>query len=134
MTTRTFRPARWESVLALPRLSVEEVFLQALQEDPAQRQAFLDTACADSTVRARVEALLSAHESAGDFLAGPAVQPAPLADTRMLRPSDGETTCSDETLDFLDRCDSPGRLGLLAHYEIVEIVGRGGMGIVLRGV
>jgi hypothetical protein len=39
-----------------------------------------------------------------------------------------------ELLDFLDHCDTPDRLGLLAHYEILDIVGRGGMGTVLRGV
>ena len=44
------------------------------------------------------------------------------------------STDAHETLDFLDRCDTPDRLGLLAHYEVLEILGRGGMGIVLRGV
>jgi hypothetical protein len=39
-----------------------------------------------------------------------------------------------ELLDFLDRCDTPDRLGRLAHYEILDVVGRGGMGTVLRGV
>jgi serine/threonine protein kinase len=52
----------------------------------------------------------------------------------VLHPNDGETTCSDETLDILDRTGTPDRLGLLAHYEILEIVGRGGMGVVLQGV
>src|SRR6516164_2942429 len=104
------------------RLSVEEVFLQAVQKDPAQRQAFLDTACADSKVRTRVQALLKAHDNAGDFLDSPAVQPAPSADNQTPRTSHGETASSDETLDFLDRCDKPNRLGCLGNYEIVEIL------------
>ena len=36
--------------------------------------------------------------------------------------------------DFLEPSDIPEHLGRLGSYEIVEIIGRGGMGIVLRGI
>ena len=115
------------------RLSVEEVFLQAVQEPPAKRQAFLDTTCgADSKVRTRVEALLKAHDNAGGFLEGSAVQTARLDGAQTLRTNGSEA--ASENLAFLDPCDKSDRLGLLAHYEVLEILGRGGMGIVLRGV
>src|SRR5262245_35044418 len=38
----------------------------------------------------------------------------------------------DCKLDFLDPPDKPGQLGKLAHYEVMEVIGKGGMGIVLK--
>lgn len=117
--------------MSVQRPTVEEVFLQAAEKAPAERPAFLEATVADSKVRTRVEALLKAHDNAGDFLDTPVVQS---ADTQGQRAHDRATPCADETLDFLAPCDTPNRLGLLAHYEIFDIIGRGGMGIVLRGV
>ncbi len=36
-------------------------------------------------------------------------------------------------LDFLSPSDDPARLGRLGPYEILKVIGRGGMGIVLKG-
>src|SRR5262245_53117730 len=38
----------------------------------------------------------------------------------------------DLVLDFLAQSTRPGYIGRLDHYEIIEVIGRGGMGIVLR--
>jgi WD40 repeat protein/serine/threonine protein kinase len=39
----------------------------------------------------------------------------------------------DVNLDFLTPSDEPGHLGRLGSYEVVEVLGHGGMGVVLRG-
>lgn len=104
--------------------SVEGLFIAALgKADAAERQRFLDEACADDADRRRrVEALLRAYDDAGSFLDHPAVA-APQ--------TTGEST-EDEIRPFLSACSTAGRLGSLGHYEIIEVIGRGGMGIVLR--
>src|SRR5262249_28467312 len=36
-------------------------------------------------------------------------------------------------LDFLAPSEEPGNLGRLGHYEVMKVIGRGGMGVVLKG-
>jgi serine/threonine-protein kinase len=43
-----------------------------------------------------------------------------------------ETPAADDSLDFLDPPREPGHLGRLGHYEVLEVVGRGGFGVVLK--
>jgi serine/threonine protein kinase len=106
-----------------------DIFTAALQiTDPEERSAYLGQACGgDAELRRRVEVLLRTHESAGDFLARPAVEQ--MAGDPSPRPDGAE---EDQGLDFLQPSCTPGSLGRLDHYEILEVVGRGGMGVVLR--
>jgi hypothetical protein len=113
------------------------IFTEALDRDtPADRAAYLDTACAgDPALRERVEALLRSHEQAGEFPGKPAPRrlaeefaAGALDDTRTEPPA-GDP---DEPLGFLEPSDQPDSLGRLGHYEVREVVGRGGMGVVLK--
>ncbi|MEO8271208.1 MAG: serine/threonine-protein kinase, partial [Aureliella sp.] len=99
--------------------SIEGLFLQALQlSSPADQQAFLDRTCHDYPEnRKRVQALLRAHAAAGDFLENPAVD----------RPMNDKIS-----LGFLKPSDKDGVLGTIGPYEVLEAIGRGGMGVVLR--
>src|SRR5262249_19380372 len=38
----------------------------------------------------------------------------------------------DETLALLSPSEKPGHLGRLGHYAVIEVLGRGGMGVVLK--
>jgi serine/threonine protein kinase len=42
------------------------------------------------------------------------------------------TAEEEPSLDFLSPAEKPGSLGRLGHYDILEVIGKGGMGIVLR--
>lgn len=72
----------------------------------------------------------------GTFLETPALeQGAPSKDT----PADvnqtlgtSEITRPEPQLDFLAPSQRPDSLGRLGHYEVLALVGRGGMGMVLR--
>ncbi|MFO0797561.1 MAG: SUMF1/EgtB/PvdO family nonheme iron enzyme [Gemmataceae bacterium] len=129
----------------------ETLFAAALDHaDAAGRAAFLDANCPDPDVRRRVDELLAAHAAAGSFLDHPAVG----ADaTATLPPTDPDSTQTraghepgdaatghaggraadpTEVLAFLSPPTRPGSLGRLAHYEVIEVLGVGGFGTVLK--
>jgi serine/threonine protein kinase len=101
-------PADWARVRAL--------FLDALECPPEERAAFVLRATGtDTAARREVESLLAAHSQAGGFLSGPPTE-------------DADATGVASVAGRL----SPGtRLGA---FEIVELLGAGGMGEVYRAV
>jgi hypothetical protein len=118
--------------------TLKEVFSRALDcPTPAERGRYLTEACGSNTaLRAEVEALLRAHADAGSFLGQPALDEVlPTADRAAgsadptAQPEAGEEKVS---LSFLKPSQKPGSLGRLDHYEVCELIGRGGMGIVLK--
>src|SRR5262249_4310608 len=108
--------------------SAEAIFCEALEKEPAERAAFLDRACGgNEPLRREVRSLLDAHEKVGQFLERPLVETEGLAD-----PAAAEAADSGDALPFLAPSPEPGSLGRLDHYEVLEVVGRGGTGVVLR--
>lgn len=137
-------------------MNERELFLSALDiEDPAARQAHLQSACADDAdLLSRVESLLASHESQSLFLRTPVTEQLgdevdtgiaatllvgsgftqtdsnPLeADPMQPNPNDANDEIPLGFLEPSTRPDSSGRLG---HFEILEVVGRGAFGTVLR--
>jgi len=120
--------------------TAESIFFAALEKpDPAERAALLDAACrGDINLRRRVERLLEAHSQVGSFLQqpladSPAAEPRTLPDPREAQAHNGGGAESGTLPGLLTPSQKPGSLGRLDHYEILGIVGQGGMGIVLKG-
>lgn len=124
----------------------------------AERLVFLNEVCGDDeALRQRVEARLQAPQ-AGNGLGHPteveqsAVLSSDREGTELVHPlitgdegsdalsipttaretQDQQAGNGDEALDFLHPSTKPGALGRLGHYEVTALVGRGGMGVVLR--
>ena len=88
---------------------VEPLYYSALELPPAQRAAFLTQACGgDEALRGEVESLLNAHEDAGEFIAMPAME---------------------VTAQWIAQQEDAGTLtGTIGAYDVLSLVGRGGMG------
>jgi serine/threonine protein kinase len=98
------RPERWRQI--------DRLYQATLERDATERGAFLDEACVgDEELRREVESLLAAHEQAKeaeDFLNQPALQIA------------AQALADDQA-----RSLAPRKLG---RYQILSLLGRGGMG------
>ena len=131
-------------------------------EDPKARQAHLHAACADdSELLSRVEALLASHESQSQFLNTPVVEqisddpgkahdPTVVCDDSLSEgqqlPNTAESASdeSDTILQdkedlsseilpgYLEPSSRPDSVGRLGHYEILEVIGKGAFGTVLK--
>src|SRR4051812_9665539 len=98
-------------------MTERDIFIAALQkEDPAQRRAYLDEACArQPDLRRQVEHLLRLHEGAGSFLEEPA---AALVATGAFQDAAAQASSPE----------APG--ALIGPYKLIEQIGEGGMGTV----
>jgi serine/threonine protein kinase/Tol biopolymer transport system component len=95
------QPERWRQI--------DQLFHLALEREPGQRAVFLEQACSgDESLRSEIEALISSHQQADSFI---------------------ETPASDLAAELLAKGKAGLVIGqLVGHYEIVSVLGAGGMG------
>src|ERR1051326_4817434 len=111
-------PERWDLV--------KKILEGAWQHDEPERAAYLEQACGgDLELQARVEALLSSDERAGQFLISPAI-PSDTSRRDLVRQAIAEPAPPEST----DGSEWIGKR--IGRYTVTGLIGKGGMGAVYR--
>lgn len=127
-------------------MNEETLFFAAIKRTGAERQAFLDESCGkNSELRKRIELLLESHEGSDPFLRQPILRQ--LAEISGFDSSDRSSARSGSTSSdisaarntfpevfrkVLQPSETPESLGRFSHFEVLEVIGCGGFGTVLR--
>nr|MCU0709529.1 serine/threonine protein kinase [Pirellula sp.] len=113
-------------------MNEQSIFLAALDvADPKERSEYLIKACAgNATLLQKVQALLASHEKSGDFLDVPALRQ--MSDAPTVTQAAGSIGRDKIDLPYLTPSTKPDSLGTLGHYEILDVLGQGGFGTVLK--
>jgi Protein kinase domain/Disaggregatase related repeat len=148
-----------KDAMAIDAKRVQAIFMMAVEAaDPAQQAAILDRECAsDPELRERVVALLRSDREPPALVDQPTAIPFDDAPTSMgitmaidssaekkepaltlfqrdpVSEQDGSGEQEEQPpLEFLEPSPTPGSLGRLGHHDVLEVLGRGGFGIVVR--
>jgi eukaryotic-like serine/threonine-protein kinase len=135
-------------------MSEQDIFIEAMdRQDPADaRVTWTKPARAITALRERVEDLIRQSDQLGSFLEHPPLEAAAGGidatilcnsgstcddedEARYPRPDMSENAREDDDeipLGYLQPSSDPNSLGRLGHYEILEVIGRGAFGTVLR--
>lgn len=130
-------------------VKVREIFDQAAEITSEQeRSTFLNAACAgDTDLRSQVEALLKAYFDAGSFLDRPALdeivansgaqteafESSPSEAGPHLTPTQVDSVHGKSaTFGYLAAPTTTESIGRLEHYEVLEVIGKGGFGTVFK--
>src|SRR5262245_60095172 len=99
------KPERWRQI--------DELFQAALERAPEARSAFISEACdGDDSLRREVEALLHAHQHIDSYFDAPALAVA----AELLVQQKNSSLAGHK----------------LSHYQVLSLIGAGGMGEVYR--
>ena len=114
-----------------------DLYHAALELTPEDRSAFLERACGgDVDLRREVESLLAAHQQAGHFIEEPHQEASSLLRSMLESAGSGSprmVSSGNESAEDRDEASlTPGQR--LGRYEVLDLIGTGGMGRVYRAL